>query len=247
MSKAETGLIRRVMVVVAMEEEAAPMIGGMGLTKMEPMEGLPTVIHSGSLKEDGFVAVVCPGRDKSLGVNMIGTDAAALTTFVAARDLKPDLIVNAGTCGGFKRTGGEIGDVFCVTSFRHHDRRIPIPGYDDFGRARRDAASTPRLVESLGLKSGICSTGNSLDFIPQDDERMQDAVAKDMEGAAVAWAAELAGDIPVIGIKVVTDIVDGDKPTHEEFLQNLKTASDSLQDHVPKVLDFVVNKQVSEL
>lgn len=73
------------------------------------------------------------------------------------------------------------------------------------------------------------------------------AVAKDMEGAAVAWAAELAGNVPIVGIKVVTDVVDGNKPTQEEFLENLQTASKSLQVHVLKVLDFVINRQLTDL
>lgn len=73
------------------------------------------------------------------------------------------------------------------------------------------------------------------------------AVAKDMEGAAVAWAAELAGNVPIIGIKVVTDVVDGDKPAHEEFLENLQTASTNLQVNVLKVLSFVLNRPIDDL
>ncbi|CAM9687378.1 unnamed protein product, partial [Hapterophycus canaliculatus] len=33
----------------------------------------------------------------------------------------------------------------------------------------------------------------------------------------------------------------------DEFLQNLKAASDSLQDAMPKVLDFVLTRQLSSL
>ncbi|KAJ8612506.1 hypothetical protein CTAYLR_003692 [Chrysophaeum taylorii] len=240
--------VGRIALLIAMEEEAAPMIEVLQLTRREAnFCGAPTVVHEGEYK-GAYVAVVNPGRDKT-GVNLIGTDAAALTTFLAARELEPDLLINAGTCGGFKRTGGSIGDVFCVSSFRHHDRRIAIPGYDEFGVACRQALPTPNLVETLGLKTGPCTTGNSLDFVREDDERMHAsaAVAKDMEGASIAWAAHIAGDIPLIGIKVVTDIVDGDKPTHEEFLHNLQAAAASLQSHVPKVIDFVANKHITDL
>jgi nucleoside phosphorylase len=67
-----------------------------------------------------------------------------------------------------------------------------------------------------------------------------------MEAAAIAWAAELTGT-PLLGIKVVTDIVDGEHPTQDEFLANLAKASDSLQGVLPKVLDFVVDKTLAEL
>lgn len=239
-------MLRRIVLVVAMEEEAKPMIEGMKLVKRAGIAGAPTLIYEGDYK-GAQVAVVNPGRDSKLGVNLVGTDAAALTTYLAIQELKPDILINAGTCGGFKRSGGAIGDVYCVSAFEHHDRRIAIPGYSDFAVARRDAVATPNLVAALGLKTGVCSTGNSLDFTAEDDIRMaaSGAVAKDMEGAAIAWAADLAAT-PLIGIKVVTDIVDGDKPSHEEFLQNLQTASESLQTHVPKIIDFLVDKTLAE-
>lgn len=135
-------MIRRVMLMVAMEEEAQPLVEALKLQKRDQsLENLPTVIHEGE-HQGGYVAVVSPGRDQSTGVNLIGTDAAALTTYLAARALQPDLIVSAGTCGGFNRTDGKVGDVFCVSSFQYHDRRIPIPGYDQFGRAQRTALPT---------------------------------------------------------------------------------------------------------
>jgi 5'-methylthioadenosine nucleosidase len=67
-----------------------------------------------------------------------------------------------------------------------------------------------------------------------------------MEAAAIAWVCELSMT-PFLGLKVVTDIVDGDKPTHEEFLENLHTAAVSLQNVIPKVLDFIIGKKLSEL
>jgi 5'-methylthioadenosine nucleosidase len=48
-------------------------------------------------------------------------------------------------------------------------------------------------------------------------------------------------------IQVVTDIVDGDRPTAEEFLENLGAAARSLQEAVPKTIDFVAGKRLSEL
>ena len=47
--------------------------------------------------------------------------------------------------------------------------------------------------------------------------------------------------------QVVTDIVDGERPTHEEFLENLSTAATSLQQKIPLLIDFVVGKKLSDL
>lgn len=40
-----------------------------------------------------------------------------------AQVLKPDLVINAGTAGGFKKHDTAIGDVFISTRVRNHDRR----------------------------------------------------------------------------------------------------------------------------
>ena len=69
---------------------------------------------------------------------------------------------------------------------------------------------------------------------------------KDMEAAAIAWVADLS-QTPFFALKIVTDIVDGERPTHEEFLENLGTAAVSLQQTLPKVLDFVSGKLLTEL
>ena len=90
--------------------------------------------------------------------------------------------------------------------------------------------------------------GNSLEFHELDILQMEenDASVKDMEQAAIAWAAKVY-NTPHFGIKVVTDIPDGDKPAQEEFFENLGKAAASLQDALPKVIDYVCNKRYDEL
>ena len=45
--------------------------------------------------------------------------------------------------------------------------------------------------------------------------------------------------LPYMGVKVITDIVDGHVESAEEFMANLASAAKSLQDALPKVLDYV--------
>lgn len=67
-----------------------------------------------------------------------------------------------------------------------------------------------------------------------------------MEGAAIAWVAELS-NTPFMALKVVTDIVDGERPTHEEFLENLSAAAKSLNEVLPRIIDYVVGKPIGQL
>ena len=98
------------------------------------------------------------------------------------------------------------------------------------------------------MKIGRLSTGDSLDMSPHDEASIiaNDATLKDMEGAAVAYVAELL-KVPAMFLKAVTDIVDGDKPTAEEFLQNLSDVTAALDETVAKAIDFINGKCLSEL
>lgn len=67
-----------------------------------------------------------------------------------------------------------------------------------------------------------------------------------MQGAAVAYVANLLA-IPVMSLKAVTDIVDGTKPTVDEFLLNMATAAAALARTVPRVIQYVSGKTLSDL
>jgi 5'-methylthioadenosine nucleosidase len=45
----------------------------------------------------------------------------------------------------------------------------------------------------------------------------------------------------------VTDIVDGEKPASEEFLQNLIAVTAALDLAVTRVVDFISGKSISDL
>ena len=91
--------------------------------------------------------------------------------------------------------------------------------------ARVDCSWSSKLCKQLptfGVQAGVVSTGNSLDYVDKDMEIMVEnkAAVKEMEANAIAWVASMFGT-PLIALKAVTDIVDGDRPTGEEFLENL--------------------------
>ncbi|KAL3597435.1 hypothetical protein D5086_009072 [Populus alba] len=233
-----------------MQTEAMPVVNKFQLKEdLDPVfpKGVPWIRYHGIYK-DLHINLVWPGKDLTLGVDSVGTISASLVTYAAIQALQPDLIINAGTAGGFKVKGACISDVFLVSDVAFHDRRIPIPVFDLYGVGSRQSFSTPNLLKELNLKAGKLSTGDSLDMSPQDEASIvaNEATVKDMEGAAVAYVADLL-KVPAIFIKAVTDIVDGDKPTAEEFLQNLAAVTAALEQAVAQVVDFISGKCLSEL
>jgi len=90
--------------------------------------------------------------------------------------------------------------------------------------------------------------GNSLDYTDMDMQIMtkHGAAVKEMEAAAIAWVANLFKK-PMFCVKAITDIVDGDRATQEEFLENFNAATAALQQTLPRVLQFISGKGLSEL
>ncbi|CBI37940.3 hypothetical protein VitviT2T_003055 [Vitis vinifera] len=249
-AEAEKRPIATIVIIIAMQTEALPLVNRFQLTEdLDSVfpRGVPWVRYHGIYK-DLHISIIWPGKDLVLGVDNVGTVSASLVTYASIQALQPDLVINAGTAGGFKAKGACVGDVVLATDVAFHDRRIPIPVFDQYGIGLRKACSAPNLLKELNLKIGALSTGDSLDMSPHDESSIlaNGATVKDMEGAAVAYVADLL-KVPVIFIKAVTDIVDGEKPTAEEFLQNLAAVTAALDQSVTKVVDFINGKCISEL
>nr|CAB3469220.1 unnamed protein product [Digitaria exilis] len=247
------GAISKVLIVMAMEKEAMPLVYKFNLVEAHASEsifpkGAPWTRFYGKYK-DIQIDLVMPGKDAVSGVDSVGTVSAALVTYASIQALKPDLIINAGTAGGFKAKGACVKDVFLASDVAFHDRRIPIPVFDMYGVGARKTLAAPNILKELNFKLGKLSTGDSLDMSPEDEKAIQsnDATIKDMEGAAVAYVADMFST-PAIFVKAVTDIVDGDKPTAEEFLQNLISVTAALDEAVTKVVEFISSaKRISDL
>ncbi|CAI7923598.1 unnamed protein product [Closterium sp. NIES-53] len=242
--------VKSILIYMAMAPEAAPLVNSLDLQLKEHDSfpaGSPWQLYSGA---HGGVSIhlVTSGKDKALGVDNVGTVPAAVAVYAAATSLHPDLIINAGTAGGFKAKGAAIGDVYLASHFANHDRRIPLPGFVEYGIGLIECPHASRVASALGFKVGRVSSGNSLDMSAEDAKLIakNDASIKDMEAAALAWVAALLS-LPLLSVKSVTDIVDGDRPTPEEFMENLHAAGDALQHAVPKLVALVEGKRLVDL
>ncbi|MEO0476416.1 MAG: 5'-methylthioadenosine nucleosidase [Planctomycetota bacterium] len=233
--------LTHVVLLFAMQDEALPLIRRLELADKGflsppmPMRWYDGSV--GSLRID----VVVMGADHRFSVDCIGTQPAAVATQIVLDKLKPDLLINAGTCGGFIKRGGAIGKVYLTGGpFYFHDRRIPLVPFEKYADGGWTLCDVDAWAEALGLEQGVVSSGNSLDMNEDDAQRIE-AVgthAKDMEAAAIAWVAD-QHDKPLCAVKAVTDLVDGPHPTHEEFERHLYTASDALSESLEQLLNLL--------
>lgn len=230
--------IKHVALLIAMQDEAMPLIRRLELAdKGHLAPPMPMRWYDGAVGPLR-VDVVVMGADRRFGIDCIGTQPAAVATQLVLDKLDPDLLINAGTCGGFIKRGGAIGKVYLTGGpFVFHDRRIPLAPFEPYADGNYQLCEVTDWADALGLDQGAVSTGNSLDMNDDDAQRIERAntVAKDMEAAAIAWVAD-QHEKPLCAVKAVTDLVDGEHPTHEEFERHLHTASDALSETLQRLL-----------
>lgn len=240
--------IRRVLIVMAMEAESEPLVAALSLAETESPASMPFRWFQGTAASLE-VMVAVNGRDPQHGVDSIGTVPAALNTHAAASSFEPDLIISAGTAGGWARHGSSIGDVFLnVERFVHHDRRIDLVGFREYGVGSHPGLVLNELARRLGLRTGLVTTSNSLDESPTDARHISElgGEVKEMEAAAVAYVAGLLG-VPMVAIKAITDLVDSPVSTPEQFIENLDLASERLRESVVAVLLELQETPLSDL
>ena len=246
--------VRNVLIIVAMEQETMPLVKRFDLKRCPDktfLPGAPFVGWSGNVG-DIVLRVVWCGRDPRFGgVNNVATTAAAVATYASIAAFgTPELLVSAGTAGGFNAAGAAVGDCFMSAKCIFHARRIPSDGghaLEEYGFGHFRSPPLGALAARAGLKVGVISTSDSLDSSNIDLElmRSEGAAVKEMEAASVAWVCQTLS-VPFVALKAITDIVDGAHATRDEFESNLHMASAALQQKVELVLQLIANTKLSE-
>lgn len=234
-------MINTICYVVAMVAEAKPFIEQYGMKEKEGFFApLPCMLYEGELENGKKLYVVLNGQQN--GSDLVGCEAASIATLSAIQRLNPDVIINSGTCGGFKSNGADIAEVFIGNKAMFHDRRVP--GDDAWGTQSIGNYSvwegSEAMAKELGFKMGKVTTGSSLDMQPCDLEIIQKngGELKDMEGAAIGFVCSLFNK-PIIYVKSVTDLCDSGAETFEEFSKNLHAACESLRVANQKVIEYL--------
>jgi nucleoside phosphorylase len=241
-------MISRILVVMAMRAEATPVVETFGARPVPVPAGRS---HEWHLATGGPATVVIAvnGVDPRFGVDGIGPEPAVMNTIAAVDRFRPDLVVSAGTAGGWQARGGAIGKAYL--SYPHvvrHDRRIDIDGFREYGIGRFPVVPMRGAAVDIGAEPGVVTTGGALDETAEDIEVMLqlDARAKEMEAASVAWVCEMSG-VPFVALKTITDLADAPHPTADQFLANLHTASARLTEHLVRFVDRVAGRDLTEL
>lgn len=148
----------------------------------------------------------------------IGKVNAALATRAVINECEPELVINTGVAGGTGEAG--VLDVVVGNAVAYHDVYMPgsergqVEGLPRLFTAPQEILKLP-VVSSGAVKTGLIASGDqfvdSVEQLRQIMELYPDALAVDMESAAVAQTCWLAG-VRFLALRVVSDT-----PGHEEI------------------------------
>ncbi len=181
-------------------------------------------------KGDSHIVVVSSPIDRGCEVDSVGAQPAAAMTLWAIEKFDPDLVINAGTAGGFKDSS-KIGDVHQVMTVEYLDRFIPLGDFEPYsiGHEVLDPFHGATLFTSNRLLT-------SEEEIVKMKKEAIFAPVKDMEGAAIVQIARWYQK-EIVLLKAITDLIDESDATPEQFEKNFNLATKNLVVELEKLLE----------
>lgn len=230
---------KKILLVVAMQEEAEPIIRKLHLTpKRSPDPRLPMKIYRGK-QGQAEIELVLNGIDPVYDAENIGTQPAVLSTYLGITHFNPDIIISVGTAGGRPEFNVQLGHIYLSKKIYFYRRQFHSPQYKLYGAGGYESMPSDNLLKVAKVHQGIVCSGDIFDETAEDRKIMleQQCEIIDMEAAGVAWVAMLARK-PMFSLKGVTNYV-GHAGAHEEFLKHHVAVTNALAGKLRIIIDEV--------
>lgn len=228
--------IHTILLVVALQDEANPILKKLNLQPLPPFGGLPMKAYGGKVGNLS-VYLVQNGADPRSKAENIGSQAATLSTYVGIQRFHPDLVISIGTAGAIEKNGAQLKQLYVSKKIYFFDRRIQVPDYKEYGLGDYSSPTlAPSMLAKTKLQPGIICTGDSFDENATDYQMMLQLGCHsiEMEAAGVAWASQLM-HTPMLAIKGITDYAE-DQNGIPQFLKNFSAVTNDLAEQLDLLL-----------
>ena len=207
-------------IIAAMEEELKTLL--LALEDKKEVVVLGKTYYEGRIGQHEVVLVQ----------SGIGKVLSAMSVTILAETFEVDAIINTGSAGAVSE-GLAIGDVVIADRLVYHDVDVTAFGYAYGQMAGQELyyqadqtlmASLQKVLNQQGIHNhvGLIATGDS--FIAGQEKvdtikhHFPEVLAVEMEGAAIAQAAQAAGK-PFMVIRAMSDTAQGDANiSFDEFI-----------------------------
>lgn len=238
--------IKKILIVVAMEEEATPLIKLLHLNQLPaPDADLPIKAYGGHYNNLD-IKLILNGKDPVHHVQNIGTQPAVLSTYLGINKFQPDLIISVGTAGGKATKNVKIGDIYISDKIYFFSRRFHSDDYKRYGIGGYNSMDTSAFTKKLGLKKGTICSSDSFDEDKAEHELFVKlgCEVKEMEAAGISWVSMLK-KVPMFALKGITDHI-GHISTHDQFEKNSTMVSKKLAIKTRDILDYVSSQSLKQ-
>lgn len=232
--------IRTILMVIAMEEEAAPIIQLLHLSSIPPLDPkLPMKAYSGTYGNLN-IKLILNGKDPKYGVQNVGTQPAVLSTYLGISHFHPDLVMSIGTAGSCLNKKVKVGEIYTSNIINFYDRRLHSPKYQLYGIGGYRSAITTEMSRKLNLKTGIVCSSDSFEESDTDKAQIKKigCMIIDMEAAGVSWVALLT-QTPMFALKGITNYTDVIS-SHDDFKKNFTKITNELALKTKEILDYLL-------
>lgn len=213
--------------VIAMENEAAPVICAMHVEREQKLSGRRVIF--GKLFENDCAVIIC-------GVGKVN---AACGAQIAIDKLGADGIINLGVAGGLN-DGVKVGETYAISHAVQYDFDLTQLNHTDIGTL--DECKENYLPLSVGGTFPIrkLATGDRFNDSLQDFKLLTEVLGadiRDMEGGAIAQAC-MHAHVPFYSFKIISDLA-GSGSTTEQFLNNLSLCFATLERELENIVKAV--------
>ena len=244
--------IRHVVMIIVVEAEVAPILEKLDFKDDEEttadLMGLARVRSGmyGSYK----LSVLKVAESKIFHRHFSGYTQASAVAALAARLLRPSLLVSFGTAGGVPGRAS-VGDVILADGCLFLDRlRTRNKNAFDWGLWGGGCLPTPRMASALGLKTGVLASqiGYSVTALQEDIIEKTAVACLDMEAAPIAQILNQA-QVNMIALKVISNGVYPGEPKRmeAEYHDNREEVSRRATEALSGLLDFLDGKTPATL
>ncbi len=216
---------KNILIIVAMQSEADPIISKLKLRDMGKMSHLLRSNYYFGLIKNYNIYLAVNGKKEN--VDYVGAEATVISSVLGIEKFNPDILINIGTSGALSSKKLMIGDILNISESFYLDRNIPIPEYKIYSEGHFKA----NLFTKSKREYKVCS---SLSFVTKKsiNSKMKNLGCDlfDMEAASFSFVATESNRKFYI-IKGVTDYVDKEF-NYTQFKTNFNMVTLKLADYL---------------
>jgi len=190
------------------------------------------------------------GVDCVLARSGIGKVNAAITASLMLDNERLEMLINIGVAGGINNMA--VGDIALATGIAYFD--VNLQGIDDIPYGQMPGSPLIRKTDSvltdkteyilkeadIAYCKGVLLTGDmfvtDMDYLSQIINNVDDSIAVEMEGMAIAEVAA-AFDVPFVSLRGISDKIGGSES--ESYAMNVNDISKKTTQVVLHWLDHI--------